>query len=452
MRFLSFPSLSRLISQVLLANLLLFIPVIAFPQTSPQGPPPQSKALDSAERTRIVQALGKLLRDNYVFPDLANQTATALEAKAVNGTYNADTTPQSLADSLTRDLQELTHDKHLRVFPEGPGDHPPGAPDDAARAAFERRGRHDNFGFVRVERLSGNVGYLDLRMFAPPKFAGSTAVAAMNFLSGTDAVIIDLRQNGGGDPDMIQLISTYFFRDSTHLNDLYWREGNRTQQFWTLPYVPGRMMPDVPLFVLTSSQTFSGAEEFANNMKMLKRGRIVGETTGGGANPGASFPLPANMGVFVPRGRAVNPISGKNWEGTGVEPDEKVPASDALDVAYSEALTKIKNSATEPISKNEAAWALEGVSFHKVAVTLTADQLQKYAGTYGPRRIFVEGGKLYLQDGSNLKVLLIPHSGNSFELQGVEYMRLHFVANDHGDITTLIARFDDGEEESSPRE
>jgi hypothetical protein len=155
----------------------------------------------------------------------------------------------------------------------------------------------------------------------------------MHLLENTDAVIIDLRRNGGGDPHTVQLLCSYFFDKPTHLNSLYWRDGDRTEEFWTLADLPGQRMADVPLFVLTSNYTFSGAEEFTYNMQTRKRATIVGETTGGGANPGGMVPVGERFGIFIPTGRAINPVTKTNWEGTGITPDVAVGAADALDTA-----------------------------------------------------------------------------------------------------------------------
>ena len=164
----------------------------------------------------------------------------------------------------------------------------------------------------------------------------------MNFLGNVDAIIFDLRDNGGGDPKMVALISTYLFDQPTHLNDIYNRKEDATTQFWTLPYVPGKRLAGKPVFVLTSKYTFSAAEEFAYNLKNLKRGTIIGETTGGGAHPVSGQRIDDHFMIGVPSGRAVNPISKTNWEGTGVEPDIKVPANQALEVAKEKALEEIR--------------------------------------------------------------------------------------------------------------
>jgi C-terminal processing protease CtpA/Prc len=198
-----------------------------------------------------------------------------------------------------------------------------------------------NCGFDKVEILSGNVGYLKFNMFADPDMCGPTAVAAMNFLANVAAIIFDLRENGGGDPKMIAFISTYLFSEATHLNDLWERKGDVTHQYWTLPYVPGKHLDGKPAYVLTSKETFSGAEEFSYNLKNLKRATIIGETTGGGVHPVSGHRIDDHFMIGVPFARAINPISKTNWEGTGVEPDVKVPSAYSLATAQKLAAEKL---------------------------------------------------------------------------------------------------------------
>ena len=229
----------------------------------------------------------------------------------------------------------MSHDKHLgvnfspvRIPPERQG-----AASAEDEAQYRKQMERMNCGFVKVEILSGNVGYLKFNMFANPDVCGATATAAMNFLAHVDAIIFDLRENGGGDPRMIALISTYLFADATHLNDLYNRKEDATTQYWTLPYVAGNRLSGKPAFVLTSAHTFSGAEEFSCNLKNLKRATIVGETTGGGAHPVSGHRIDDHFMIGVPFARAVSPVTKTNWEGTGVEPDVKVKAAEALETA-----------------------------------------------------------------------------------------------------------------------
>jgi hypothetical protein len=308
-----------------------------------QGRPEQpDRTVSGAERTEVVTGIITELERAYVFPDVAKRMGAALRERAANGQYDGITSSKAFAETVTADLQAVSHDKHLHVrysyeaIPERKDEEEP-SPDDIARRQAEARWM--NYGFERVERLPGNVGLLVLNAFMDPADAAATAVAAMDFLSGTDALVIDLRRNGGGSPEMIQLLSTYLFEQRKHLNDLYWRDGDRTEQYWTLPYVPGRRFgPDKPVYILTSSYTFSAAEEFTYNLKNLKRATIVGETTGGGAHPGGPARLTPHFFVWIPRGRAINPVSRTNWEGTGVAPDVAVPAPEALKNAQAAAL------------------------------------------------------------------------------------------------------------------
>jgi hypothetical protein len=289
--------------------------------------------LDAAERATIVDNLIQKLHDHYVFPEVAQQMDAAIRAKAGSGAYEGISTLENLCERLTEDLQAVSHDKHLRLFyhAEPVLEDDPDQPTPEQMEEFRYAMSLFNFGFARVERLPGNIGYLDLRGFCPAQLGGEAAVAAMNLLAHTGALIVDLRQNGGGEPEMIALITSYLFDHMTNLNNMYWRNGDRTQQFWTLPYVPGRRYgAGKPVYVLTSSQTFSGAEEFAYNLQNLKRATIIGEVTGGGAHPVGGFGITPHVGAHIPVGRAINPISGTNWEGTGVTPDIAVPQEDAL--------------------------------------------------------------------------------------------------------------------------
>jgi C-terminal processing protease CtpA/Prc len=190
-----------------------------------------------------------------------------------------------------------------------------------------------NCGFEKLEILPGNVGYLKFNMFADPEVCGPTATTAMAFLENAAALIVDMRDNGGGSPEMVAYVTTYLFDERTHLNDLWTRSTGETKQFWTRPELPGKRLGTQPVYVLTSSRTFSGGEEFTYNLQSLKRATIVGETTGGGAHPVRGVSIDERFMIGVPFARAINPITNTNWEGTGVTPDVQVPAADALEKA-----------------------------------------------------------------------------------------------------------------------
>ncbi len=300
--------------------------------------------IDAATRKTVIENAIKELNDAYVFADVAKKMEADLNERLKNKEYDSITTAQAFAAKLTADLQSVSKDKHIRVrFSEEkiPTREPQTEPSAEERAMDQWFDRRMNFGFEKVERLQGNIGYIDLRGFNGSNASGETVAAAMTFLANSEALIIDLRNNGGGSPQMVALISSYLFGDKpVHLNSLYWRKSGKTDEFWTKATVPGKKFDGKDVYVLTSKRTFSAAEEFSYNLKNLKRATIVGETTGGGAHPGGSVRVGDHFRLFVPEGRAINPISKTNWEGTGVEPDVKAPKEQALKVAYIMALTK----------------------------------------------------------------------------------------------------------------
>src|SRR5262249_18417015 len=221
----------------------------------------------------------------------------------------------------------------------------PGAnpkPDPAAVAQRKAQIERNNCAFEKVERLPSNIGHLKFNGFMDPEVCGPTVAAAMNFLAHVDALIIDLRDNGGGDPKMVAHISSYLFAEPTHLNDLYNRKEDKTTEYWTLRDVPGARLADKPVFVLTSKRTFSGAEEFAYNLKNLKRATIIGETTGGGAHPVSGHRIDDHFMIGVRLARANTPTKKTNGKGAGANPEIKFPASEALDVAKKMAAEQIK--------------------------------------------------------------------------------------------------------------
>jgi hypothetical protein len=300
----------------------------------PPGAVIENIKLDTAARQRVIDGVASNLNEFYVYPETAQKMVDVLRAGQKRGEYDAITDPDAFASRLTDNLQEVSHDRHLRVNYSPyklPADRHGPSPEEEAQ--FRKQMERTNCGFDKVEILAGNVGYLKFDMFGDPDICGPTAVAAMSFLAHVDQIIFDLRENGGGDPKMVAFISSYLFDKSTHLNDLYNRKEDASTQYWTSPYVPGNRLPDKRVFVLTSKSTFSGAEEFTYNLKNLKRATIVGETTGGGAHPVDGHRIDDHFMIGVPFARAINPISKTNWEGTGVEPDVPVKASEALEAA-----------------------------------------------------------------------------------------------------------------------
>jgi hypothetical protein len=318
----------------------------------------------------IVETALALLRTTYVFPDRAEQAATAIEARLAAGEYDG-LGEAELAERLTGQLDEVCADKHLRVRvmpplppqparrePAHPGSEPGPGPGRSGPGRRER-GHPLNYGIHRVERLAGNVGYLDLRGVAPPQEAGPAIAAAMELITGTYALIIDLRRNHGGSPHGVAFWCSYLFPGAdTHLTDIFHADTGETEQFWTLAYVPGSRYLDRPVYLLTSHETFSGGEDLCYSLQAQGRAQVIGETTGGGAHPTRMVPISSTLAIAVPFARSINPVTGTNWQGTGVVPDIAVPAAQAYDVAYGKALRHVLSITVPPPIADEARDAL----------------------------------------------------------------------------------------------
>jgi hypothetical protein len=313
----------------------------------PPGGAIEDVPLDAAARKHVVEAVGSALKQNYVYPEAAEKMAAAIHGSQEKGKYDNITDGGLLAIQLEEDLRAVSHDRHLRVaFNPFKAPFQRQGPDPAAEARMQRELERNNCTFEKLEILQGNVGYVKFNAFPAPEICGPTVTAAMNFLAHADALIFDLRDNGGGDPRMVALIATYLFDHPVHLSDIYNRRADSTTQYWTRPHVPGKRQPSAPAFVLTSGRTFSGAEDFAYNLQAIKRVTVIGETTLGGAHPTMFQAVDEHFGVGVPFARSINLLTKTNWEGTGVTPDVQVKSTEALQAAQRLAVDKIRAKST----------------------------------------------------------------------------------------------------------
>jgi hypothetical protein len=331
---------------------------------------PEPVPTDAATRKAVIAELSSQLKANYVFPDVADKLATALAAKDAGGGYAQARDSEAFADALTKDLRALGDDGHFAVgydpnFRPAPAN---AAPDAATLEAMHQEIASHGFGIESARRLPGNVGYLELRGFGPTAMVGAAISGAMTMLSGTDALILDLRRNGGGEPETVAYLMSHFFAqgDERHLNDLYFRNGDKTHQYWTSASVGPRYTR--PVYVLTSGRTFSGGEECAYDFQTQKRAKIVGEKTGGGANPGDGYAIGNGYAAFIPTGRAINPITKTNWEHVGVTPDIAVPAADAQKVAHAAILRDLIAATKNPDEKAYLQDTLKDVEAGKAEV------------------------------------------------------------------------------------
>lgn len=325
--------------------------------------------IDTVCQQEIIDQLCQKLLAGYIFPEQAKAICAYLQQALTTGEYDEYTDGRIFALALTMHMQEICQDEHLWVrWHADPLPEFNGALYQSKTWLDEQRkvAEQDNFGFHKLERLPGNIGYLDIRQFHRAAWGSATAAAAMTFLANTQALIIDLRNCLGGHADMVVLISSYLFGDvPVHLGDIYWRDEDTLQEYWTHPVEPSLRFVDKPVYLLTSKATFSAGEAFAKALQIHERALVVGEQTDGGSHPGVSYRINPHFEAFIPVGRAILPIIQEDWECKGVSPDILVPAEQALKSAYHLAFELIFNSNKEPFSdlpfslKEEAEEALQ---------------------------------------------------------------------------------------------
>lgn len=336
---------------VLLAAMLFGTSALA--QLPPANQPDMT--VDAKAKADAISSLARGLRDAYVFPDVGEQVAKALEERQERGEYSSITSAWKFAETLTSQMYEVAHDKHMRIDYRAAG-RPAGPPPGGGGGPEQRRviARKLNYSFDEVKRLDGNIGYLKMTGFVSTvEDSGPTVAGAMAFLANTDVMIIDLRENHGGSPGVVQLLASYFFSGDrpVHLNDVAMRKRGTKEydarQWWVLPNVPRPRYVDKEVYILTSRNTPSAAEEFTYDLQALKRATVVGETTWGGANPVGPWPIGQHFVAAIPAGRSINPVTHTNWEGVGVKPDIEVPAEKALSMAHRTALEHLISKAMD---------------------------------------------------------------------------------------------------------
>lgn len=407
--------------------------------------------MNDVNRAAVVGSIGRLIEERYVDPGLGDQAIRQLQVNIARGRYDSISNPRDLAGILTEDLSDF--DQHFHVFWNPPESAPsPGTHDEESEAAWAEITRLQNYGFETVARLPGNLGYLDLRYFDSLDHAGPTAVAAMTLLANSDAVIIDLRQNGGGEPTMVQLLASYFFGpERVHYNSFYSPSKESMEQFWTLARLEGERMPQVPLYILTGRRTGSAAEGFSYAMQALGRATILGRPTAGAANPGETFEAIYGFSVFVSTGKPVNPITGTNWEKKGVEPDIEISSADALEHAQILALENLLEQHESSIAQLEREWALESLQNARDPISLSSDQLDESLGTYGNRKISETSESLTYQRGDRRTYLMIPLGDDRFLVEGKKGFRIRFERDSTGTVIRMVDMWSDGHIESNAK-
>lgn len=417
--------------------------------------------LDQQIRKQLVENIIRELKAKYVVPEKVKDIETALRAKFQNGDYDKLETPSRFASALTQDLRTVANDLHLFVtydpelekkliaHPPTPSvklEELPPTPEQIAEM------RAANFNFRKLEILRGNVGYLDLRSFMDLTYAKTTAVGAMSFLANSDAVIIDLRKNPGGYVNLNIFLASYFFgAKPVELLSRYHRDSNVTVKESTLAKLPGKRMPDTPLYILTSQGTGSAAERFAFIMQQRNRATLIGEKTSGADYGNKEYPIGEGFVFYVSVFSNFDGRPKSDWQGKGIEPDINVPADKALGTAHLEAIKTLAAKAANENKKQKLSWLiplldLETNGAKKVSPTL----LEKYAGKYTPDIIVaLEGDQLYFTGASGIKRKLSALADDYFLIEDASVpaenqARVKFLVNDKGEVSELQLVISDG--------
>jgi hypothetical protein len=409
--------------------------------------------IDQKNRLVLISRICDLLIERYVFLDVAEKMKQHITQKLSSGGYDKLDSPPQLAMALEQDLRGICKDHHLCV----------GYDPERAKAILDIRGKNAtqikaakqkifdkakelNFGFAKVERLSGNIGYLDLRFFADLEMSANTATAVFNVLSNFIAVIIDLRRCYGGPPSTVQYYCSYFLEERTHLNSLVRRyKKNPEEQYWSLPHVPGNKITGQDVYILTSKFTRSAAEEFAYDLKNLGRAIIIGEATRGDAHDEEDVVILDEFVLSLPEGRAVNPITNTNWEGIGVQPDVTTPITKALDTAHLMAIKNLLENEDDDNKKFIFNYALLVIQARLSPISLDSKILKSYAGQYGKRKITHENGEVFFYESDdNATYRLIPLSEIRFAAEGVDDFQIEFHVLGDGSVNEFFIIWDDG--------
>lgn len=411
--------------------------------------------LTVAQARAVVDREIELVSKDYVFEGKRAAIVAGLRANEAAGKYDI-TNPAALADTLGSDAIALSHDKHMWVkydpdqYAAMLEQDKQGAPSAKQIAFFMAQEARTNQGYEELKVLPGNIRYVNLVNFLWMGDTPQAVTDAARFMGGGDAVIIDLRENHGGTPDAVRAIVSYFLPPDHRLLMTYHdsvtgeTETSRVTDKLAAPRMVGK-----PLYVLTSGGTGSAAEEFAYHIKDFKLGTLVGEATAGAANNDSITPVAPGFVISTSTGRPVHPVTGTNWEGTGVLPDVAVPANEALDKAMLLALHKL--AATPGPHTQEYAWGISGEEAKfSPPPPLSEQAMAEYVGTYGERTIRMENGKLIYQRKDHAPMTMALMAKDLFTVGMGDQTRLRF-HRDGGKITGLDLLTADGETISSPR-
>jgi len=421
--------------------------------------PGQLPEIDGEIRTAVVDSITAAIDSIYVLEEPARRIVAGLRANLAAGAYDELTDPLEFANRLYEDAQAINHDGHFQIEAMLPLDPAVVAADlDDDPADVERRIRMrtaKNYGFRKAEILPGGVGYLRFDKFGSDDDAFAAAAAAMNFVSNSNAVILDLRYNDGGSDSMIRFICGYLFTENRHLINFDIRAEGKTVQSYSADYVPGRRLTEQPVYILTSGSTLSAAEEFTFDLRNLERATVVGDTTGGAGHTvqSKSFEFDGfRLRIWLPHGRAYNPENNEGWEGVGVVPHIAVPAEQALEAAYADALRGLIEAEEDERYRSQLEWALLDVKSQQSPLVLSRSELEQYEGNYGPRHVYLDDDDLYYRREDRPAFKLEPMGDDLFRVGPLDYFRLTFERDEDGRIVRIVGLYDNGSTDAHERD
>jgi retinol-binding protein 3 len=400
---------------------------------------------------RLVDSLESVLNRFYIFPDKAALMSKQLQTKLKQGQYRSVTNPGKLADQLGQDLQSVYADGHMfvRYDPDFATElteiHPNRRRIEDSLAL--RDALDENFGLNKVEILEGNIGYLPVYNFTSfTELARPSFVSALRFLSNTRALILDMRFNGGGSPEMVSQLGSYFFSVRTPFTTIENRIRDSTYVYWADPAKADGLYLSMPVYILTSHSTFSAAEDFTYSMQQAKRAVIVGDTTGGGAHPARPFQLGQGFLINLPFAQSINPYSKTNWEGIGVLPDIPAQSGGVLEKAQELILTKAMEQTSSEGQKRKLQWAVHELKSRQKQFVVAASALAQYTGDYYGLSVYLKDNKLWCKNTGrgNEITSLNPIIENWFTLN--EQVHFQFIKGSDGQISGLKMHWRDGRE------
>jgi hypothetical protein len=409
------------------------------------------KPLDAKTKNEIVNSVSKILLNDYVYPDTAILMSNHILKQLADGKYKSITSVVALTDVLNSDIKTVVNDGHFQitynpVMEKQLLNHGELAPTPVASGNY----RNANAGMRSIKILNGNIGLLELGNFVEPtKEAKEAMRSALTFLANTNAIVFDLRNNGGGSPAMVQYICGYLFEKETHLMDWYSRPANRTTEFYTTPDSTEKRFIHKPIYILAGKGTASAAEEFCYDLKHLKRATLIGQATAGAAHGTLERTAGHGVIVYVPYAHAINAITKTDWEHAGVIPDVNVALEKALEVTQEKIFETLLKSTTDTLNLFELNWQYDMLKAFNNPVTIDKETLQKFCGVYGERTFTLENGELYYQRIGKPKFKLSAMTKNI--MKGNDFFKIEFIKSADGSYNEIIAYYQDRRIERATR-